>query len=149
MFHLLPLGGEVTVYTTVDMALAPGGILRGQAHHADGTPAPDVQIQLLWQDSPAGSWLYALGMKTQTDAQGQFTLTGILSGTYRLEYSWRRTIPLPEQWDFIDYYYGGTNSLTASDIVIHAGQVVTGIALVADEHVFYLPQIGYLPQMGR
>ncbi len=62
--------------TMVDVALQPGGVLRGQVVRPDGSPLGNVHLALCRHDREIAS--------ATTNAQGAFAISGLRGGVYHL-----------------------------------------------------------------
>jgi hypothetical protein len=66
-------GGLIAIY---DVALQPGGVLRGQAVDTQGAPAAATRVVLAREGKPVAA--------TQTDAEGRFAFSSVKGGVYQL-----------------------------------------------------------------
>jgi hypothetical protein len=63
-----------------DIALGPGGVMKGQVVDAQGTPCVNAPVRLI--KSGAGAEVV---VPCQTDADGRFQVAGLSGGLYRVE----------------------------------------------------------------
>jgi protocatechuate 3,4-dioxygenase beta subunit len=108
--------GEIT---TQDVVLQRRGIVAGRITDSAGEPVVSVQVELR---HPL-SWWNIIGL-AQTDEQGNYTIAGILSGTYELK------VTPPPGTNLLQAIIPGvvvTAGETATqDIVLEQGGIVTG-----------------------
>ncbi|NLE00938.1 MAG: carboxypeptidase regulatory-like domain-containing protein, partial [Fibrobacter sp.] len=67
-----------TSKVTANMAVLPGGIIRGVVQNNVGQPVSDVHVNVLLQNS-------SHGYSSKTDSNGVFQVKGLRTGTYKLE----------------------------------------------------------------
>ena len=104
--------------TGVDAALAPGGHIAGEITDADGSPLSGIHVDAI--DS-SGTVVAA----TDSLADGSYTLFGLASGTYRLQYvgSFAGASPLVNT----DYYPASSTLAGATGIAVTAGTTTSGV----------------------
>jgi hypothetical protein len=111
------LGGVVT---GIDAALDLGGKITGRVTAAaNGQPLQNVYVYVYTTTGTCGAGSVAYGY---TDASGVYTITGLVTGTYYLEFK-------PSYGsDYLGEYYNDKSSLaTADGVSVSLGAVVSGI----------------------
>jgi 5-hydroxyisourate hydrolase-like protein (transthyretin family) len=112
----------VTVGTTtagIDAALQVGGQITGEVTD-EWTHAPIQHLYVIVQSSTSGYWQAAA-----TDASGDYTFTGLPTGTYSVLFnppSMPLLSPYPSQ-----YYHGKTSPTTADLVSVRSGSTTSGV----------------------
>ncbi len=92
----------------IDASLARGGKITGQVTASDtGLPLQDISVQAEEQN---GAW-YSY---TQVDANGMYTLTGLLTGNYRVNFS---PYSYGSSSDYLREYYDNKYTYETADLV--------------------------------
>jgi peptide/nickel transport system substrate-binding protein len=129
--HDLDLATPVTlsalddIAEQIDFQLEPGAIIAGRITDASsGTPLPDLRVQA--QDYLTGDPAFA----TSTDANGFYTITGILTGSYRLQ---ARDTNASAPYYVRQWYPGTVNRNEADRLWIDAGDHLSGYDLALEQ----------------
>jgi RHS repeat-associated protein len=98
----------------VDAVMQPGGRITGKVTGAaDGLPLAGVRVSTVASTGP--------GYSTTTDANGEYALTGMPTGKYKLVFSATNA-------NLITQYYDGKSSLSgANEVKVTAGATTAGI----------------------
>jgi len=96
----------------IDGVMGIGGKITGRVTDASGTPMSGVTAALY---TSSGSYLTI----QSTDSNGNYTFTGLASGTYKVEFS---KLGYSDVW-----YYGATSKETATLITVYSPNATNGI----------------------
>lgn len=108
----------------IDFRLEPGGTLSGTVTEAvSGLPVSGMDIDLL----RAGD-LMRFDQSAKTDANGDYTLTGVPAGDYLV-----RADPAPAQPYRRTYYGGAVTASSATQVTVASGQAVPAISIAVPE----------------
>jgi len=123
--------------TVVDVALQNEGVLHGQIMDKQGQPLSDIKIQVL-SASADKQW------QTQSDAKGQFQLTGLSGATYHLQVG--EHVQLLRAWSAGTAPPSATKGLLIvqnSDVILaqNCGSPVCGSAVRKAKHPLANPWI--------
>jgi len=116
--------GEATTVSEINASLAAASQITGTVTGPDGsTPLGDIFVRV-WAYLPNeffGGWWQPVGFSAQTQSDGSYTISGLIAGTYRVEfYDWSES--------FIGSYYDGATTVdNATDIVVGEAATVSGI----------------------
>lgn len=131
-----------TVLTNISAAMQSAGSISGRVTRYDGTPIAGATITPYFE-LPM-SWEEANRLRTTSDAQGNYRLTGLTSGSYFVHFSEYGMITWPQQTPFESskYYGGGADPTSAVPVAVTAGQTTTNISMIlGPEAVVQLPLI--------
>lgn len=131
-----------TVLIDISAAMQPAGSVSGRVTRYDGTPIVGATITPYFE--LAISREAANRLRTTSDAQGNYRLTGLTSGSYFVHFSEYGLITWPQQTPFESskYYGGGSDPTSAVPIAVTAGQTTTNINMIlGPEAVVQLPLI--------
>ena len=99
-----------------DAELAKGGRIKGHVTGPDGQPASDIAVTAYLQGSDDDSD----GFGIYTNSAGNYTVSGLAAGTYRIGFD-------DEGGQFVDEYYNDKPTVEeADDIVVTSATTVTG-----------------------
>jgi hypothetical protein len=102
----------------INASLARAASIAGRVTAPNGvTPLADVDVMAYTFD---GSWWNVEGWDS-TDTNGEYRLTGLAAGTYRVGFADNSGLYLDE------YYHNATSLDTATDVIVPASTDVTGI----------------------
>lgn len=99
----------------------PGSIkqVQGSITNSDGYLLPDIEVTAYQYKESSASW--QMIRASDSNDEGEYTIGGLSSGTYRLRF-------YDAQGNYVTQYYDGADNLeNASDIAVTAGQSTTGI----------------------
>ncbi|HEX4392394.1 MAG TPA: carboxypeptidase regulatory-like domain-containing protein [Mycobacterium sp.] len=114
---------DTSVSTEADGSLVPGSTITGVAADAVSHLSIDYLNVTVFRLLPDGTWYQATGGDASTDGTGHYTITGLSTGTYILQFS-----EFPNSYMTYQTSYDGrsTTMAGAQKIVISSiGQVVT------------------------
>ena len=123
----------------VQLDAAPLAVITGRVLDSDGTPVPGAEVQAIGCQWILGKRLFVESTSAQADETGQFRLSGIEPGRYRLFAAAPNDNPLrfsisegpgkPEYHLASSYYPAGQDLDGASPLDLSAGQELGGIEL--------------------
>ncbi|HTU31884.1 MAG TPA: carboxypeptidase-like regulatory domain-containing protein [Solirubrobacteraceae bacterium] len=121
-----PVAVTAGAISPVNMSLpedSQGGTITGSVTNAaTGASVGGVEVELFDSaNNPVASDYYGGQYATQTSSDGSFSLTGLLPGTYKVEF-------VPQSGNLAYQFYSGQTSLaTANTVTVGAGQTVPGV----------------------
>ena len=114
--------------TTVNTILAEGGRITGKVLNRAGTPIAGVEVTAYYDFVKCGAGSsVSYGNDVTTDATGQYTITGLTAGLYRLEFD------DPNKQYKTTYYANADNLENATDLTVALEQTVTNPNITLDE----------------
>ena len=132
-----------TPATTKDLGLRRGGVVKGKVVSKDGEPLPELFVQL---EPAAATAASTFTRPVQTDARGEFELTGITPGQFVLV-----ARPRPGQagesstaaGHLATYFPAATDRERASMVTVHGGDTTGPLTLVMQRGALFTVA-GYL-----
>jgi len=108
----------------INAILNEGGHISGAVTTANGSPLANIVAQV-YRDHGGGDWQWA--GRGQTDANGHYTVDGLLSGVYRVHFfDWSRQY-------FAKYYQDATDIANGTDVTVTQGQTTPNINVTLAE----------------
>lgn len=120
----------------IDVALTLAGAIQGRIVRYDGTPVSSgyVHVYVLREED----WVFARLDPVVSDAQGFYTLPGLLPGRYRLFFV------DPERYEWSEYYNSSPALETAQDLIVQAeSTTLAGDSILGPDAVLHLPIVGH------
>jgi 5-hydroxyisourate hydrolase-like protein (transthyretin family) len=110
-----------TTINGIDASLANGSRISGKVTGPSGTtPLKDIYVSpYRWTGS---DWEYVYQSYAFTDNNGNYSIEGLIPGTYRLQFS-----SIGNGDHVSEYYSDSANLNSAADIIVTAGTTITGI----------------------
>jgi uncharacterized surface protein with fasciclin (FAS1) repeats/protocatechuate 3,4-dioxygenase beta subunit len=150
-----------TVLTDVNTTLQPAGTLAGRVHLRNGTALPNYRMLVYRQFR--SHWMLLVHLDVRTDAEGRYTIPGLLPGAYRvgalppnMEASFNGWV-CSEPWSVeeschnvnsqspaasIPFFFPlGQGIRTAGNIGVVAGQTAANKNFIVDPLPLYLPLV--------
>ncbi|MEZ4712312.1 MAG: carboxypeptidase-like regulatory domain-containing protein [Caldilineaceae bacterium] len=118
----IPVGDGEDV-TGIDVELAKFGTISGRVLDTNSAPLANISIQIYGND-PCCGWIPIYSVST--NPSGYYTVTGLISGTYRVEFI-DNNIPTMFQ---SEYYDSVATLAAAADVVVTTGQDVINVDAV-------------------
>lgn len=114
---------EGEIRTSIDFALNLAGTIAGVIRSADGTPIPEIDLDVWHADS-----MTRLGISAETDENGSYRLTGLNPGSYVL-----RADPTEVQGYAQTYYSNGISLMSSEPVQVSGGSTVGSIDFMLNE----------------
>jgi protocatechuate 3,4-dioxygenase beta subunit len=112
------IAGQTT--SGINAQLAAGGIITGTVIDKNGAGINNTNV-MAWNISE--NWM----VSTNTDSKGDYTLQGLISGSYKLQF-------FPEGQNYFPEWYNGKDSFeTADAVMVTEGQTTSGVDAQLDE----------------
>lgn len=119
----------------IDVALTLAGVIQGRVLRYNGIPVPNVYVHTYVLRKEG--WVFARLDPVLTDAQGYYTLPGLLPGRYRLYF-----IDL-ERYEWSEYYNSAPTLEQAQDLLVQPElTTLAGTSILGPDVILHLPIVG-------